>query len=81
MLRNTLIALLTLALGTGARSAESSTAVAEAPASAGTSPPLRQWRPLKDGKDLRLQDFCFFEYQGKTLIASMMKDFCFQGIT
>ena len=81
MLRNTLIALLALALGTGAHSAESPAAAADSPASAGTSPALQQWRPLKDGKDLRLQDFCFFEYEGKTLIASMMKDFCFQGIT
>jgi len=40
-----------------------------------------QWRPQRDGKDLRLQDFCFFEYQGKTVIASMMKDFCSQGMT
>jgi len=39
-----------------------------------------QWHPQRNGKDLRLQDFCFFEYQGKTIIASMMKDFCHQGI-
>jgi Glycosyl hydrolases family 43 len=45
-----------------------------------TISPAWQWRPQRDGKDLRLQDFCFFEYQGKTIIASMMKDFCNQGI-
>jgi predicted GH43/DUF377 family glycosyl hydrolase len=44
------------------------------------SEPALEWRPQRDGKDLRLQDFCFFEHQGKTVIASMMKDFCNQGI-
>lgn len=39
------------------------------------------WRPQRDGKDLRLQDFCFFRHKGWTYIASMMKDFCHQGIT
>ena len=43
--------------------------------------PPWQWRPQRDGKDLRLQDFCLFEYQGKTIIASTMKDSCIQGIT
>jgi hypothetical protein len=45
-----------------------------------SSPAARQWRPQRDGKDLRLQDFCVFAYRGKTIIASMMKDFCNQGI-
>jgi hypothetical protein len=39
-----------------------------------------QWRPQRGGKDLRLQDFCVFDYQGTTMIASMMKDFCNEGI-
>ena len=46
-------------------------------------PPLRapqQWRPQRAGKDLRLQDFCVFDYRGRTMIASMMKDFCYEGI-
>ncbi len=45
------------------------------------SGPALEWRPERDGKDLRLQDFCFFEYRGKTIVASMMKDFCNEGIT
>jgi hypothetical protein len=47
---------------------------------AGAASPLN-WRPARGGKDLRLQDFCCFEYRGKTVIASMMKDFCQEGIT
>lgn len=39
-----------------------------------------QWKPQRNGKDLRLQDFCIFKYQGDTFIASMMKDFCNEGI-
>jgi hypothetical protein len=42
---------------------------------------IQQWRPQREGKGLRLQDFCFFEYRGGTVIASMMKDFCDRGIT
>lgn len=51
---------------------------ASSPAASGQ---LLQWRPQKEGKDVRLQDFCFFEYGGRTVIASMMKDFCDKGIT
>ncbi|HOA73202.1 MAG TPA: family 43 glycosylhydrolase [Phycisphaerae bacterium] len=39
------------------------------------------WRPQRDGKDLRLQDFCFFRHDGYTYIGSMMKDFGHEGIT
>jgi hypothetical protein len=39
------------------------------------------WRPQREGKDLRLQDFCFFRHGGYTYIASMMKDFAHEGIT
>ena len=45
------------------------------------APPALEWRPQRDGKDLRLQDFCFFKHGSDTIIASMMKDFCYQGIT
>lgn len=39
------------------------------------------WRPQRDGKDLRLQDFCFFRHGDYTYIASMMKDHANEGIT
>ncbi len=38
------------------------------------------WRPLRDGNDLRLQDFCIFRHDGFTYVASMMKDHCNEGI-
>jgi hypothetical protein len=80
MLRIACVGLLALANGISARAAETSGASGQDPVATGPSPLIQQWRPLKDGKDLRLQDFCIFEYQGKTLITSMMKDFCYQGI-
>lgn len=39
------------------------------------------WRPQRRGKDLRLQDFCFFRDGGYTYVASMMKDHAGEGIT
>ena len=59
------------------------------PTSPSTSPQSRpyidpeqaRWRPQRAGKDLRLQDFCIFEYGGQTYVASMMKDHANQGIT
>lgn len=45
-----------------------------------SSKPPFQWRPQRKGRDLRLQDFCFFDYRDRTVIASMMKDFCNEGI-
>jgi len=38
------------------------------------------WRPKKGAADVRLQDFCLFQHGGKMYIASMMKDYCSQGI-
>ena len=83
MLRTVWLTLFGLAVVVGSRAAET-TGTSARPDSALAKPsssPVWQWRPQKGGKDLRLQDFCFFEYQGKTVIASMMKDFCNQGIT
>ena len=83
MLRMVCLTLLGLAMIVGARAAETTVTSARADVTLSklSSRPVPQWRPQKDGKDLRLQDFCFFEYQGKTIVASMMKDFCNQGIT
>ena len=39
-----------------------------------------QWQPTKANKALRLQDFCLFTNRDQTVIASMMKDFCNEGI-
>jgi hypothetical protein len=76
MLRITRLVLLSTALGCATWAADSA-----GPTTRPLDPAIRQWRPTRDGKALRLQDFCFFEYQGQTIIASMMKDFCSQGIT
>jgi hypothetical protein len=76
MLRIVYSTIVGTALGSAAWAADSA-----GPTARPLGPAIRQWRPTRDGKDLRLQDFCFFEYQGQTIIASMMKDFCDQGIT